>query len=201
MRKPRAHTLIEALVSMSIFSIATLAIFQLMIFGMQTYRHSDQTSDGQRALMRISQQLKRECGQCLASTVTFHQAGPSDLVLSAASLINDIGVVEQEPTFQVPQVRRRLFYFRDAASSGLKRAVVSENVSFLEVSPLTEINLVAAVASSPGTVQLNDCLAFAAVDPDTAAITSSVYNPMTLMVRVLGPNQQTLEFRTVVKFL
>lgn len=186
---------------MSIFSVATLAIFQLMIFGMQTYRRSDQSSDGQRALMRISQQLKREYGQCLANTLMTHQAGPSDLVLSAASLVNESGQVEHEPTFQVPQVRRRLIYFRDTTTKELKRAILAENVSFLDVNAMTEVNLVAAVASSPGNSQLSNCLAFAAVDPDTAAITTSTYNPMTLMIRVQGPNQQTLEFRTVVKFL
>jgi type II secretory pathway pseudopilin PulG len=202
MKKPsRAQTLLEVLVAMSIFSIASLALLRITVFGMQTFRESDKSGDSQRALLKVSQQLKMTLGSSLASSASWTQSNATDLAFTAASIRNNEGKVELEDALQVPHISQRLFFYRNPAKRQLVLWSRPENLNFSAATALSPAQLATALTPLPGEMILAQCKSFSVLEPSSGLPAQPNCNPVMFVLKVQGGNQHDIDFRTVVKLL
>lgn len=197
MKKSQAFTLPEALISMVAFSIASLALFQLMIFGMRTFQRSDGRSATRRELLKASQRLVRELAPCpTRGMALLYLSGPAtsaDLAISFASPRQNDGSVSLDPITQLPVYSAHILYYRNSITDELRR--YSQPTA--ETNPLPQLGpeIRLAVQAGRGQLQLKDCVAFELLNGMDGVPDSEIRSPLIFCLKGRSRPGQLLELR------
>lgn len=197
MRTRTGFTLPEAMLSMVTFSLASMALFQLMIFGMRTFQRSDGRSATQRELLKVSQRLIRELAPCpeAGAAALYPSGSPAlgDLAFSFTSPCNEEGKVELDAITQGPIYAAKILYYRNVANDELMRFSKPESATAPVAELASELRL--TVQSGQGRRQMKDCTGFQLLSAMDGVPHSELRSPWIFCLKSRSPQGQLLELR------
>ncbi|MBS2040402.1 hypothetical protein JST97_35770 [bacterium] len=183
--------------SMVAFSIASLAIFQLMIFGMRSFQRSDARNSTQRELLKVSQRLVRELAPCPNEgvTVLYPSGLPAlaDLAFSFCTPRNEDGSVGLDNITQGPIYANQVLYYRNPASNEIMRfsKALTSTVPVAELSSEMRLTINAAKGQS----QMHNCTGFQLLSGMSGVPDSQTRNPWVFCLQGRSQKGQLLELR------
>lgn len=198
-RKPSAFTLIETMVTLAIFSLASVLVFALFSLGTRWLLKGEERSESYRPVLALGREIKRLSGSSFqhGATVVF-PPGAGEIAFSFPVIQADDGTVQVEPLSGEPRFQAYEVYYR--TSGGLVRHHRVPLAISTSPQPMSTADLLNVVQSGLGRDVLQDCSSLSLQDPGSGTALFSMAKITQLDIQVETAKGERASFTTLLRF-
>ncbi|MBT9582321.1 type II secretion system protein [bacterium] len=202
MKNCRAFTLVEALLTLSVYLLILTFVGALVSFGVRTFLRQNSQSDSQRELLiKIGNLCDKLRLSAAPSASLCYPTGADDLHFSFALPLDTHGQVVRDPAGQPIYQCYWIMYRRSSGSDLFQTRWPVATPSIDPPPPLTALQVQAAVTAQPGLKVLGEVKSFHALDLNSTTVLAIPQSAFRLCLKLTPPSAPVLDYTVCARFM